>query len=551
MAQNGDANSGTIDYAIIGGGIGGVYSAWRIKQAKPEARVALFEYSDRIGGKLFSVALPGMPHVYAELGGMRYIPATQPLVTFLVERELELPTKDFPMGSPEPVGSRRNFVYLRRTHLFNEQLADSGAIPYNPDWAEQDMTPNQLTSYVLDLLIPNYGDLTFDDWFKVKVFGQYLWQWGYWNLLYRVLSPDAYSFLRDGLGYDTNVANGNAINLMFTAGDTSGEDHYRTLVYGYESLPRALAERFVDGGGDLQKNFRLASLTGSKGAYTLRFERTATEYFVTHGANDYSEVSAKNVILALPRRSIELIDWAAKTEDPFLRENLGSVLIQPAFKLFLGYPQPWWRAQGLQAGRSLTDMPIRQTYYFGTEGEQPNSEEVGNLNSLLMASYNDLATVPFWKGLEAGPRFKGDASNPNLGGESPMPADTIAPSASLVGEAHRQVVDLHGQRELPLPYTAAYKDWGEDPYGGGWHSWKAGFRYNDIMPKMRHPMADENIFICGAAYSSDQGWVEGALETAEQMLTEDMGIGKHRASKNWSHDPLKHLKHHLRQMADD
>jgi len=34
------------------------------------------------------------------LGGMRYIPATQPLVTFLIERELELPVKDFPMGSP-------------------------------------------------------------------------------------------------------------------------------------------------------------------------------------------------------------------------------------------------------------------------------------------------------------------------------------------------------------------------------------------------------------------------------------------------------------------
>ena len=46
-----------IDYAIIGGGVSGAYSAWRLKQAMPAARVALFEYSNRIGGKLFSRTL--------------------------------------------------------------------------------------------------------------------------------------------------------------------------------------------------------------------------------------------------------------------------------------------------------------------------------------------------------------------------------------------------------------------------------------------------------------------------------------------------------------
>ncbi|MDH3523742.1 MAG: FAD-dependent oxidoreductase [Acidobacteriota bacterium] len=423
-------------------------------------------------------------------------------------------------------------------------------MPYDLDWIERGQTPNELTSYVLRLIVPDYADLSFDDWFEVKFEGRYLWEWGYWNLLYRVVSPDAYSFLRDGVGYDTNVANGNAVNLMFTAGDTSGEDHYKTLVYGYESLPRALAERYVDShGGDLRKNHRLAAIRKVEGGYKLDFERTETRGYVTRGGGEFRSLEAENVVLAMPRRSIELIDWAAKEEDPFLRRNLESIIMQAAFKLFLGYSQPWWRALGLQAGRSLTDMPIRQSYYFGTEGEQPNSEEVGNLNSLLMSSYNDLATVPFWKGLERGAAFAGDPGNPWLGGGGPMPPGAIAPTDAVVREAHRQVTELHDQRELPLPYTAAFMDWSEDPYGGGWHSWKAGFKYNEIMPRMRHPVEGENVYICGAAYSSDQGWVEGALETAEQMLTEDMGIEKHRCSKGWRHDPLKHLKHKLSQTA--
>ncbi len=93
--------------------------------------------------------------------------------------------------------------------------------------------------------------------------------------------------------------------------------------------------------------------------------------------------------------------------------------------------------------------------------------------------------------------------------------------------------------------TAAFMDWGQDPFGGGWHSWKAGYRYNEIMPRMRHPVQSENVYICGAAYSSDQGWVEGALETAEQMLTDNLGIGQYRGSEGWEHDPLKNLKHKM------
>ena len=107
-----------IDFAVVGGGVSGAYCAWRLRQERPEARVTLFEYSDRIGGRLFSRRLPGMPHVWAELGGMRFIPASQPLVTKLID-SLHLCTKDFPMGAPPPVGNRKNYIYLRRTHLLN------------------------------------------------------------------------------------------------------------------------------------------------------------------------------------------------------------------------------------------------------------------------------------------------------------------------------------------------------------------------------------------------------------------------------------------------
>ena len=84
--------------------------------------------------------------------------------------------------------------------------------------------------------------------------------------------------------------------------------------------------------------------------------------------------------------------------------------------------------------------------------------------------------------------------------------------------------EVHGLEFVPEPYTAAYHDWSDDPYGAGWHAWKAGTRFWEIMPKVRKPLPDEEVFICGEAYSINQGWVEGALQTAELMLEEHFGL---------------------------
>ncbi len=249
-----------------------------------------------------------------------------------------------------------------------------------------------------------------------------------------------------------------------------------------------------------------------------------------------AHLDAGSVVLALPRRSIELIRWERldadrPTEgDDTLRRNVEAVISQSAFKMFLGYPYPWWRALGVDAGRTITDMPIRQTYYFGTESE--SGGEPDNHNSLLMVSYNDLGSVPFWKALEAGVCFEGRTENPEhaadpaspgrryfLDGEKPVPDHAFQISREMVQTAQEQVKEVHGLKFVPEPYTAVYHDWGDDPYGAGWHAWKAGQKFWEIMPYMRG-IPGERVHVCGEAYSIGQGWVEGALQTAELMLKE-------------------------------
>jgi len=526
-----------LEVAVVGGGVSGAYSAWRLQEAHGATdRIGLFEYSDRIGGRLFTVTMPGLPNVKAEVGGMRYIKDQHPVVTSIVEH-LGLETAPFPMGAPAPVGANCNLFYLRGKHLRLHELSDADKVPYSMGWPERGLGPTQLQIQVMNNIYPNFGNLTLCEQMNIQVFGQPMYKFGFWNLLYRVLSNEGYQFMKDAGGYEANVANACAVTQL-PATEYGDNTEFLTLRDGYDQLPITLVERFQElpgrlpSGKRIHTNQRLARIEIGEGEfpYTLYFEPTVTEKHITtvmHAKNKSSApkplvVHAKKIILAMPRRSLELIE-SSFFQDPWLKEHLSSVLIQSAFKLFLAYERPWWRALGLVAGRSVTDLPIRQVYYFGTEAEQPEGKPW--LNSLLMASYNDMGTVPFWKGLEQGKPYLG--YKPSCGGKSTgdmLSLGDLPATDQMVRIAHKQVEELHGIPEIPLPYAAVYHSWNEDPYGGGWHEWKAGVRLDEIMCRMRKPVPKHDIHIVGEAYSYGQGWVEGALDTAESTLQDFFGL---------------------------
>ena len=103
-----------------------------------------------------------------------------------------------------------------------------------------------------------------------------------------------------------------------------------------------------------------------------------------------------------------------------------------------------------------------------------------------MASYNDGSSVEFWAGLARQPEPTTPA--PRLPPGVPIPVGdnlrgSIAPAA-LVDEMQGQFRELHGLADLPEPdpqtapfvppYVAVFRDWSQDPFGGGWHFWKIG-----------------------------------------------------------------------------
>ena len=108
MVAQRQAGDGVLDLAVIGAGVAGTYVAQRVQVARPDWSITLFERTERIGGRLRSMKVPGLDHPI-ELGGMRFL-TSQPRVAAVVA-EIGLPTHPFDSTRVTEVRSSRS---LRR-----------------------------------------------------------------------------------------------------------------------------------------------------------------------------------------------------------------------------------------------------------------------------------------------------------------------------------------------------------------------------------------------------------------------------------------------------
>ncbi|XZF16280.1 flavin monoamine oxidase family protein [Chitinophagaceae bacterium MMS25-I14] len=521
----------TIDIAIVGGGVSGVYSAWKLKQKYPSKKIVVFEGGDHIGGRLLSVTPPGIPDMVAELGGMRILENAQPLIVALIkELNKQLPKKQQIELYDFPVDENQNIAYLRGVYLrLSDFTTEPNKVPYQLAFLEKGNTPGGIIVNAIEQIVPGITnpDLTEDQRRKMAqdatFAGEPLYKQGFWNVLYRVISGEAYQFGLDAGGYDSTLTNWNAADAIpWFLTDFGIVPQYKGFKNGFQQVPKTLAEFFLKLGGEIRLNAKLEGFTNENGKFSLSF-----------GGDT---ITASSLILAMPRRSLDLL--APTCPDLQAAQHLiSSVTPRPLFKLFTTYSNPWWLAAGytdpatgkfvpVESGRSVTDLPVRQTYYWPKNTGKPATSG----ESMLLASYDDGNNIGFWDGLRpqrklawAQGKLLPKIENPFMGelakNEEDLDWNQYKAPEAMVLEVARQLQLMHGLSHTPLVKNAAFRDWGEDPFGGGWNSWNIGVKSWEVKEQITQPIDGLSLYICGEAYSDAQGWVEGALETADIMLS--------------------------------
>lgn len=554
------------EVAIIGAGTSGLYTAYRLvtEQKYTADQVQIFDLNSKLGGRLDSVMMPGM-NFWGELGGMRYL-TSQEIVTTLIEGyPLSAPIDQrtpvladtmtpipFPMGDPAKL-----MMYLRKEPLrqdawdvaqrYGKKLTTRFYLNDDDIGFSSDQLFNKIIYNVLmadPWFVSNYEDkvqktseyevtfeLTSQEWDDIKpnltycfpnspYFNRKVNDLGFWNLIKDQVSQEGYEFLATGGGYYSNTINWNAAEAFpYMVGDFSEGTIYKTIEEGYDSIAYALANSYMSHSGACiwSENKLLTFSKNHPCSDTYKYELV----FLNLKTNTRWKVYANTIVLAMPRRSLELLDqnnfFFDVNEDEVLDQNIRSVIKEPSFKILMGFHKPWWQALGIDSGHSITDLPMRQCYYFGTD---PDTN-----NSMLLGSYGDMNTETFWKALSDDKVLFEVKSLESASLAELQELNEVQATRLMVNELMNQLRELHGKNvDIPEPYVTYFKDWTDDPFGAGYHAWKAGYSVGDVMKYMRQPKAEEAIHICGEAYSDQQGWVEGAFCEAEKMLEEHFGL---------------------------
>jgi hypothetical protein len=563
-------------YVIAGAGPAGLYTAYRLLQSKMQSgdTLTICEWADRVGGRIYTYTFPNSVAgngLYCEVGGMRFatdskFPASTTEGHVLVQNmiiEVGLQAKVVPfLESPE------RMYYLRGKNFYEQELTDWAQLPYNFDERfkafrekyapEPPHTADAILGGIAKEFVPgqwgsNSNRPQWCNYFAKGTVnaatpsfprGTPVGQIGYWNLLYDQLGDEGFDYAADGNGYTSNVINWNSADAMQANNDYGSGVNYMRLDGGYGILFDTLRSKIESmmksfPGSELLLQTRLISLAGTPSATICTFNKKI--------------VNADYLFLAMPRRSLEMIAASCPVtyvlNDDRVKYCLESSIDQPAIKAVMVFPRAWWTSPACKVppklnpnttppnygGPTITDLPLRQVYYFGAN--IPNGPGATG-PYVLLASYDDMNYSDFWRQVEITGDYTKAPSlyRQPLSGPTPVPVNS--PLANLLV---KQLAEAHGMTpdQIGTPLAVYFQDWGQDPFGGGYHGWAAHYNISQVMDNIRAPyqkilgVPSPKLYIIGSCYSFDQAWVEGAFCTAESVLQDFLGMPAFRGVSNY------------------
>ena len=504
------------DVAIVGGGPGGAYSAYSLRNSGQN--IGLYEYSNRIGGRTFNYRLPNAPDVILQLGGMRWVEGHHVKFQKLTE-DLGLEKIVFTEGQGRPSRTR---YYLRGYSLSYDEVR-YGRIPYGLT-AEESQNQHRITEFFFEKLTGFKEEdiakqnLTAHDIFSFKVAdGRYLYQLSMNEALDLVASPEGKAFFEDTSKFYSSFDKDATCIIEFVWMFEKGGGEVYTLVEGMESLARRLIQEFLKASQDhqgqhvLRRNSQLTSIAKtSDNMYKLSFMPTKfNRRLQKNVVLDFKQpmnVCARQVILAVPMFALKQIDWQPLKEG-VVADALGSYLFPTASKVFMTFSKPWWLESYPNHYVNIGDKKSSYSQMY----DWKQSNVTGDY--ILMPSYADGFKARYLHYLQSqGPNAPGSARG----------------SHQVTNELRDALLDdlaaaLDVPREnIPAPITSVAQFWSGYPFGSGWLGQKAGYNFDDVTRVLRRPSLDDNVFVVGSDYSwgDDKHWTEGALSTVDIVMEE-------------------------------
>lgn len=601
-----------ISIGIVGGGIAGLYCAWKL--ADLGYKVSVFEHLNRFGGRIETLDLSGFK---AECGPMRFELATQPLFKKLID-DLDITCTTF--SPPKAEDSPFPRYLLQQNEKSSKQLQEeeklkTKAIHNDSETSPQlshhtssldllkfgiykllhpnannsslpqvveplESTPSLIEEYADSLCDDDYNNIRTDHFWQNKTGKSKLYTIGFWNALARVLSYGAVAKIRDfGTFYHLLPENPNAAEwTIFWLRLFRSDAKLSTIEDGVETIVSKLMNKISEV-NKVKNNIEL-TLNATVTNISCNVNSGKAEVIVnTNCKNDlrHLKLSFDHVILALPKYPLGKLTESFPQE---IRNDIESVIGFPLLKLFLVIEEPWWHNNDEQPKPQYGAhvVPTREVHYF--PAKNINGRQCG-----MIMLYTDRPATAYWQPYIQYPHegvqkdapdelkdelvhqvytalkdYVIDHTTKEIESNSPEIAElwlANLPSLLSLIRDQRQKPDVvlsfiwnDAEINLKLDFSKisenalklldmgdnrgtqkikdnvisfAIRDWSKPPFGAACHAWAPGIIVPEALQRLKAfsfvgQPGNNNLHICGEAYSDYQGFIEGSLRSSESVI---------------------------------
>lgn len=555
----------TADLVVVGAGVSGLYTAWRYLQKNPDDDVVVIERLNRPGGRLQTDLVEvetddGTVTIREEEGGMRFNYSMRELMSVFGALDLCDQIVPFPMQ-----GSNNRYHFRGRTFTHQEAAENPGIWGELFDLApeERNRAPTAILATVFRRVLRNNGleekpaDPDPEWWQHMRLHftwgGTPLYEWQLWGLMRDMgYSEGCCTMLAHALGFEgpffSRMNAGEAFQLLE---DFPADPTYFTFRKGFSTLVDALVSAVEQEGGSIFLSTNVDELQANGSGYDLSCmvapDGQSSSPYVEGGRPE--RMHGDKVVLAVARKALEDLwqtssvlnrrhgDDEAREAGHELWANLQAATDQQLLKINLYFPRAWWRTidRPVAYGPSFSDLPVGSVYpFYALEPRMAQDDVTEPPPAHLPAAltiYCDWDNANFWRGLQESSTAFSSSLQKKYSTRDPQ---RIFPaSEAVVEEALRLFSVLYSTPalDIPEPIMTSFRLWdGESDFGYAVHQWGLGAKDDAVMQALANPVGD--IYTCGEAFSDMQGWVNGALRSADLALDAMDGIPPLRSEED-------------------
>jgi monoamine oxidase len=484
IIQEGIPATGTArDVAVVGAGVSGLVAASLLSQAGHN--VTIYEASQRIGGRIYTVREPFTDGFYGEAGAMR-LPSFYKLTLEYI-RKFRLPTNPFLNWDAQGNG----YIYVNGVKVRQSEYNANGpkGLGY-PLLNTEQQTAVTLLNNALQQISAYVGSESLDG-YETNRWADVVAKYGEYTVREFLKETTFYSEAAiEYIEVMQDLESRSDQSLMQQIVEIN--DHGPTVSYseitgGMDKFPAAFLPALDAAGVKIHMGHRLAAIDRHENdaGVTLHFER---DFAAGPGPLEHPTVDADAVIVTIPFPGFRYV-----RVNPMLSHNKRKAIRElhydAATKIMLQFKTRFWETNdGIFGGQSITDLPSRFIYY-------PSHDFGGSHGGVVITSYT-------W----------GDEAR---GWDSQPPEDQIRCSLD-------DVAAVHGDYVRDEFVRGVVQSWATDHYSYGEAAMFYGGQLEELQPYI--PMPEGAIHFAGEHTSLKHAWIEGAIESGIRTALEVAGI---------------------------